>query len=488
MTTSDFINLHLLPAGNSINFAKWMNVLYNPIGVNPDTGLTEGRIEAVTITRECLSFNGNTNLIATDIEEVLNQCETITFIFNNTEYRLNVENRAFYEGTTGVNSFFYFEVTCETLVPNTFTAALDSPEFNVTVFFEPFLNSISFDSSEFNPLFNNGTVLRRSSVRMEADKEEGSTKPTNFAAILSTSASKAAVQDSFYSDTGIINARYVGSKSTPDTYAGVKPAISAREYKGEIHPPDASEDVVCGLTNAERITVNILHTGPDRTPSFSSSSLGIRPSTALGPNDEFLSYGYASLTGQRVPDIDVGDIIKVAGNDKELMRVTEHNTFNRIILIQRRYMESPASQTIQTSTDLFKVDRTDNYRIDDFVRSLTAINNSQIYVTETNSILLTDDFGNVYGSSLCPEPINANFAEEAGSDRRLKYNIKLVGKSPSDINIYNFEYKDKDKFGYGVYQGVMSDEVIKEAVAVGADGYDRVKYSLLDVEFKKLKD
>ena len=34
----------------------------------------------------------------------------------------------------------------------------------------------------------------------------------------------------------------------------------------------------------------------------------------------------------------------------------------------------------------------------------------------------------------------------------------------------------------------MSDEVIKEAVVIGADGYDRVNYSLLDVEFKKVKD
>jgi len=72
------------------------------------------------------------------------------------------------------------------------------------------------------------------------------------------------------------------------------------------------------------------------------------------------------------------------------------------------------------------------------------------------------------------------------SDRRLKENIVKVGKSDKGLNIYNFEYKDK-KFGEGVYQGVMSDEVPKESVIVGSDGYDRVNYSLLDVEFKKIK-
>jgi hypothetical protein len=74
----------------------------------------------------------------------------------------------------------------------------------------------------------------------------------------------------------------------------------------------------------------------------------------------------------------------------------------------------------------------------------------------------------------------------AASDRRLKENIVNVGKSKKGFNIYNFEYKDK-KFGDGIYQGVMSDEVPKEAVITGADGFDRVNYSLLDVEFKKIK-
>jgi hypothetical protein len=66
------------------------------------------------------------------------------------------------------------------------------------------------------------------------------------------------------------------------------------------------------------------------------------------------------------------------------------------------------------------------------------------------------------------------------SDRRLKKNIKLIGKSPLGLNIYSFKYKDKK----GIYQGVMSDEIPKEAVIKHTDGFDRVDYSKLDVEFK----
>jgi len=72
-----------------------------------------------------------------------------------------------------------------------------------------------------------------------------------------------------------------------------------------------------------------------------------------------------------------------------------------------------------------------------------------------------------------------------GSDRKLKKNIKLIGNSPSGLKIYAFEYIDKI-FGEGRFQGVMSDEIPQEAVIKHQDGYDRVNYSKLDVEFKQI--
>ena len=73
-----------------------------------------------------------------------------------------------------------------------------------------------------------------------------------------------------------------------------------------------------------------------------------------------------------------------------------------------------------------------------------------------------------------------------GSDRKLKKNIEYKFDSPSGIPVYNFEYID-DKYGSGVHQGVMSDEVPLEAVSMSSDGFEMVNYSMLDVEFKKLK-
>ena len=77
------------------------------------------------------------------------------------------------------------------------------------------------------------------------------------------------------------------------------------------------------------------------------------------------------------------------------------------------------------------------------------------------------------------------FIQGLRSDRRLKKNIKIIGKSDSGLNIYVFEYINK-AFGKGTYQGVMSDDIPKHAVIKHADGYDRVDYSKLDVEFKNI--
>ena len=96
----------------------------------------------------------------------------------------------------------------------------------------------------------------------------------------------------------------------------------------------------------------------------------------------------------------------------------------------------------------------------------------------------SDTFGQIIGAvgSLAGTAMMA-------SDRDLKKNIKKVGKSPSGINVYEFEYKDKSD-GEGVYQGVMSDDLpkeIKNKAVTTKNGVDAVDYSVLDVEFKRIK-
>ena len=103
---------------------------------------------------------------------------------------------------------------------------------------------------------------------------------------------------------------------------------------------------------------------------------------------------------------------------------------------------------------------------------------NQMSAQGLNAQMLGAQMG-MYGSAM------QGLGSAIGSDRRLKKNINLIGKSPKGLNIYSFEYINKD-YGSGLYQGVMSDEIPREAVSVDFDGYDMVDYNMLDVDFKQI--
>ena len=67
------------------------------------------------------------------------------------------------------------------------------------------------------------------------------------------------------------------------------------------------------------------------------------------------------------------------------------------------------------------------------------------------------------------------------SDVSLKENVQLIGKSPTGVNVYEFDYKDKS-YGSGRYQGVMAHEV-PWASERARNGYLRVDYTKVDVNF-----
>ena len=68
-----------------------------------------------------------------------------------------------------------------------------------------------------------------------------------------------------------------------------------------------------------------------------------------------------------------------------------------------------------------------------------------------------------------------------GSDKRIKHNYHIVGKSPSGINIWEFSYLGSNDR----YVGVMAQEV-PHAAFMTENGYLAVDYSKIDVQFKQV--
>jgi hypothetical protein len=73
------------------------------------------------------------------------------------------------------------------------------------------------------------------------------------------------------------------------------------------------------------------------------------------------------------------------------------------------------------------------------------------------------------------------------SDIRSKDIIETIGYSESNIPIYIFNYKDnKNK----KYSGTTAQDLLKlgfkDSVTIADDGYYRVDYDKIDVDFKRL--
>lgn len=112
---------------------------------------------------------------------------------------------------------------------------------------------------------------------------------------------------------------------------------------------------------------------------------------------------------------------------------------------------------------------------------LVGPNGSTYYVRAygTNSV------GTSYGSQksvFIPAPSGG------WSDRRLKTNINYKRTSPSGLKVYQFEFKEPELYGEGIFEGVLSDEIPQEYVQTAENGYEKVLYSMIDVDFKKVGD
>jgi hypothetical protein len=401
MTLQEFITLHTT---GIINNARWINILYN----EEENTLGPASISAITITEEAASYNGITDGIQVNIETILGQVEVVRLTFDGVDYEFTVNSTVYYPMENG-NSFYLYEVTSNVQVPNILDADLAYPEYGTSVNFEPVINTAVFSTSNYNVTINNATNLRKSTLKQQSDREAGLIVPTNFNVILTNSASKAEVQDSFYTTTGIVNARYRGSKTTPSDSGGVSPALTAREFAGEIFPLDVNRDYACGILNPGRVLENLLHTGPNINPGYTTSSLNIQtlppPSGELGDDDLVFQYSFTTFTGNLNPQIDSGDLLVFDSNiSTEIMRVNFHNQDTNQLVVTRGHLGTEAVQ-VPNETEIFKIVRTDILREGTFVSNLRSIGDSIIYVQEDNSLVYTDSYGAIYSSSLCPDPL-----------------------------------------------------------------------------------
>lgn len=139
-----------------------------------------------------------------------------------------------------------------------------------SVLLTPFIVG-TFTNSDFEPLISNATSLEPNSFKFVVDRNEDQINPKNLEAIVNRSAVKAKVQDSNYTDSGLINARYDGTKLTSGSIQGDEPGISFIRFGGSIHKDDADNATIAAINPQERV-IEQIYFNFDKTRIISSSA------------------------------------------------------------------------------------------------------------------------------------------------------------------------------------------------------------------------
>tara|TARA_R110000868_G_C10963750_1_gene768826 strand:- start:5523 stop:6764 length:1242 start_codon:yes stop_codon:yes gene_type:complete len=405
MTEAAFIAIHL-----STGTISSQNKLH--VNITPTFVGTEAIITSIIVGEEALNINGVTT--NTNIENILEQVEGVKFTFNISpdpplELDLEVINRAYYGAGQTSTPFFYFQVTPVT-IPSSNIGALYIDQIQ-QITFTPYLLDIQFGFSEYNALISNASDNRLSDIRVESNRIEDAVLPTNWPAIISGSAFPAAVQDSLYSDTGWIRARYEGTNINSTGNAGISPAINGAPFTGEVFPSDADNSFICSSNREKQTIVEMLHTSDIPLPAFTTSSVSLLligiPALPTDPDYDKVYY-YNPLTGS----VDLGDILTLTYNNNselsasfEMMRVLELNTTlpQPYFKVERGYADTVIEgHTVGDDREVGKVVRFDVFKFEDNQNNIRLLNDSKIYVIGNNTVIDTDDYGQLIRQYQCP--------------------------------------------------------------------------------------
>jgi hypothetical protein len=224
----------------------------------------------------------------------------------------------------------------------------------------------------------------------------------------------------------------------------------------------------------------------------------------------------AAIAGEYEGDAPINPITGMPTKLVDRLRLfnESQNLLNKKLSAAEIIYNRKVKERLEKNKDKTDEIKKDQYKIDAFKKMTTnnAGGGKDLGGIKTTSGSKTPDYSNVttakgppseIGGGSKPNPGSSNPKKSGGSkssksssknssqkgggfnslgfsDIRLKENVELIGKSPSNINIYKFNYKNNPT----TYQGAMAHEVPWASVK-HSNGYMMVDYNLIDIEFKK---
>ena len=211
-------------------------------------------------------------------------------------------------------------------------------------------------------------------------------------------APKASVQDSNYTTSGIVNARYKGTKTDSSDYSGIEPAIAAQPFQAAIYDIGDNDLFICSQSLSDRTIEDFLFIGSSTSPTVSISTLGsiVSSNVLSSASDTVLDVALRDL--KLADQLKQGDILRVTnGSNTELLQVissVRKSTLGVVeINVVRDYANESAGHSFPTNAIVSRFIDNRLFKIDG--NRLIAITAKKVWVKENRTILKTSQNGYV---------------------------------------------------------------------------------------------
>lgn len=211
-------------------------------------------------------------------------------------------------------------------------------------------------------------------------------------------APKATVQDSNYTSTGLVNARYNGTKTTQVDYSGIEPAITAKPFEAAVYRLDEEDNFICSQSLSDRVLEEFLFIGTEESPGAKAELLGvIDGSNELG-NGQDTIFHLAINNINLYQTIQPGDVLNIANNShSELVQVVQASTTSTLgimkITVTRDYNTLATNYTFGAGATVSRFSDTRIFKLEG--NRLIALTEKKIWVKDNRTILKTSQSGYV---------------------------------------------------------------------------------------------
>ena len=386
MTQEEFLAYAQLP-----NHSSDVNVLYDETG--PPYTLRALTVPVIT-----------QDTPAIDITQYLQQVQEITLPLGaQGSVTVTIRQRSLIESPTLVR-YFYFQIDPVQL------PVINSPVTGSSIILSPSIDFGEFNVSPYNVLVGSIENLRQSDYIMQSDRYKIGTLdrpyytgPLNIQALITGSATKANVQDSNYSNTGWINSRYEGTKTSTVDYR-TTPATTGRIFQAAEFSSGSSISQINYLQSSSQVIYkDYFYTGTGDTPGITQIRTGFKVSS-ISPPDSSLFYIYNPEELNKITIPKEGEFIQAGpslpANNSEIMRVNAVEIYSTSPLryslqVTRGYYG--AIQDISTNDQIYKISPVQIFNVT--ANKLSGVPKGRVLAKETGKLLTLDPLGFVLLSS-----------------------------------------------------------------------------------------